>query len=216
MLTAHPVGGRTRSLGPPSDPRNNPCRRQDDQVVAPSWTRRRLLVEDDHGASGGRRYRGSPYWVAGGVGGPSSSRRARMPGRASRWGGSARPRSGRSRHMRFRAPVYARFGPRLRSSARGRTARSQLVPSERASTRLRDARFSKQRRYVRCPRLLRWSVSSEAVAPGEQRGEHGRLLPCPRWQPASLLMSGDRRSFARLSAVSRLTVSVRRQWMSRN
>jgi hypothetical protein len=43
-------------------------------------TGRRRLVEDDHGASGGRRYRGSPHCVAGGVGGPSSSRRARPPG----------------------------------------------------------------------------------------------------------------------------------------
>jgi hypothetical protein len=26
-VTAHPAGGRTRSLGPPSDPRDNPCRK---------------------------------------------------------------------------------------------------------------------------------------------------------------------------------------------
>jgi hypothetical protein len=49
-------GGRTRSLGLPSDPRDNPCRRQGDQVVAPSSTGRRLLVEDDHAAFRGRRY----------------------------------------------------------------------------------------------------------------------------------------------------------------
>jgi len=45
------------SRGPCGDAGNNPCRRQGDQVVAPSSRGRRLLVEDDHGASGGRRYR---------------------------------------------------------------------------------------------------------------------------------------------------------------
>jgi hypothetical protein len=34
-----------RSRGPGGDPRNNPCRRQGDQVVAPGSTGRRLLVE---------------------------------------------------------------------------------------------------------------------------------------------------------------------------
>jgi hypothetical protein len=46
-------------------------------------------------------------------------------------GGSAGPRSGRSRDVRFRAPVCARFRPRLRSSARARTARSCVVPGRR-------------------------------------------------------------------------------------
>jgi hypothetical protein len=46
-------------------------------------------------------------------------------------GGSARPRSGRSRDVRPRPAGCARFRPRLRSSARARTARSRVVPSRR-------------------------------------------------------------------------------------
>ena len=56
-------------------------------------------------------------------------------------GGSARPRSGRSRDVRFRAPVYARFRPPLRSSARARTARSRVVRRGRVLPTRRDARF---------------------------------------------------------------------------
>jgi hypothetical protein len=99
-----------------------------------------------------------PDCVAGGVAGPSSYHRAHMPGWASRWGrGSARPRSGRSRDVRPRAPVRARFRPRLRSSARAQTARSRVVLSRRApdrhlgarirAKRARGALLSAQRRY---------------------------------------------------------------------
>jgi hypothetical protein len=45
-VTAHPAGGRTRSLGPRRDSRDNPCRRQGDQVVAPGSTACRVLVKD--------------------------------------------------------------------------------------------------------------------------------------------------------------------------
>ena len=45
--------------------------------------------------------------------------------------GFARPRSGRSRDVRPRPPVCARFRPRSRSSARARTARSRVVGSGR-------------------------------------------------------------------------------------
>jgi hypothetical protein len=45
------------SRGPCGDAGNNPCRRQGDQVVAPTSSGRWLVVEDDHGASGGRRNR---------------------------------------------------------------------------------------------------------------------------------------------------------------
>jgi hypothetical protein len=123
-------GGRTgRSLGPPGDTRDNPCRRQGDQVVAPSSTGRRLLVEDDDGVSGATPTLSRPIAWAAGVGGPSSSRRARMPGSTSRWGeGFARPRSGRSRDVRPRPPVCA-VCLWLRSSARARTARSRVVRS---------------------------------------------------------------------------------------
>jgi hypothetical protein len=40
------------SRGPCGDAGNNPCRRQGDQVVAPSSTGRRLLLRDDHWRSG--------------------------------------------------------------------------------------------------------------------------------------------------------------------
>jgi hypothetical protein len=60
-----------------------------------------------------------------------------------------------------RAPACAHFRRQLRSSARARTARSQIVPSGRASSRLRDARSSREERYcVTCRRLRRCSVSS--------------------------------------------------------
>ena len=81
-----------------------PCRRQGDQVVAPGSTGRRLLVEEVHGASGGRRYRGSPDCVAAAVGGPSSSYRARMPEYASRWG---RVRSATLRTIKRRSTLGA-------------------------------------------------------------------------------------------------------------
>jgi hypothetical protein len=115
------------SRGPCGDAGNNPCRRQGDQVVAPTSSGRWLVVEDDHGGSRGRRYRGSPDRVAGGVGG-----RRPLAGRACRdgrpgGGGVRRPRSGRSRDVRPWPPVCARFRPRLRSSAHARTARSRVV-----------------------------------------------------------------------------------------
>jgi hypothetical protein len=72
-----------------------------------------------------------PDCVAGGVGGPSSSHRARMPGWASRWG---RVRSATLRTIQRRSTPGAglrRCRPRLRSSARARTARSRVVRSER-------------------------------------------------------------------------------------
>ncbi len=48
--SAPETGACRTSRDPPGDARNNPCRRQGDQVVAPGSTRRRLLVEDDDGA----------------------------------------------------------------------------------------------------------------------------------------------------------------------
>jgi hypothetical protein len=59
MLTAHPAG-RHAITGPPRDSRNNPCRRQGDQVVAPGSTGRRLLVEDVIGATGTTPISSSP------------------------------------------------------------------------------------------------------------------------------------------------------------
>jgi hypothetical protein len=119
------------SRGPCSDAGNNPCRRQGDPVVAPGSTERRLLVEDDHGASGRTAISSSPIgW-----------RRRRRPvvlsqGAHARMDvpvgeGSARPRSGQSSDVRPWPPVCARFRPRLRSSARARTARSHVVPRGR-------------------------------------------------------------------------------------
>jgi hypothetical protein len=144
------------SRGPCGDAGDNPCRRQGDQVVAPGWTGRRLLVDDDHGASGGRRYRGSPYWVAGGVGGPSSSRSARMPERGVRWGGSARPRSGDPETFgsgrRF-APAFVRGCGRRH--ARGQRARvsfgasvSSSASETLATTRKRQSPTAKLSRLV--------------------------------------------------------------------
>ena len=145
-LTAHPAGGRTRSLGPPRDPRNNPCRRQGDRVVAPGSTGRRLLVEDDRGASGETPISSSPIaWRR------ASAARHRLTGAHARMDvavgeGSAEPRSGRSRDgdpgLRF-APAFARVavvGTRpdgalacrpFRASA-GRAAR-RSQPGERSS-----------------------------------------------------------------------------------
>jgi len=75
------------SRGPPGDAGNNPCRRQGDRVVAPGSTGRRLLVEDDHGASGGKPIsRRAIAWRAGAGGASSSDRRAcpdERPGRES-------------------------------------------------------------------------------------------------------------------------------------
>jgi hypothetical protein len=111
LLDSAPPSCMRASCGPSGDSRNNPCRRQGDQVVAPSATGRRLLVQDDHGASRGRRYRAAR--LRGG--------RRRRPvvlsrGARPRMGvpvaeGSARPRSRRSRDGRPRAwfaPAFAR------------------------------------------------------------------------------------------------------------
>jgi hypothetical protein len=98
---------------------------QGDQVVAPGSTRRRLLVEDDHGASRGRRCRAAR--LRGGRRGRPVvlSQGARAMG-VPVGEGSARRRLGRSREV-DPGPVCARFRPRLRSSAHARTARSPVA-----------------------------------------------------------------------------------------
>ena len=80
--------------GPLQMPEKGLERPPGDQVVAPGSTGRRLLVEDDHWRVRQDADIEQPDCVAAGVGGPSSSQSARMPGRTSRWGGFARPRSG--------------------------------------------------------------------------------------------------------------------------
>jgi hypothetical protein len=84
-----------------------------------------------------------PDCVAAGVSGPSSSHRARVHGWASRWG---RVRSATLRTIRrrsTRAPVCTRFRPRLRSSARARTAHSRVVE---AVAQIAPKRLPPQRR----------------------------------------------------------------------
>jgi len=116
------------SPGPSSDTRNNPCRRQGDRVVASGSTGRRLLVEDDPWRLRRDADIEQPDCVGGGVGGPSSCDRARVPGWTSRWG------RGRLGHVQDdqetfdpRLPVLRSLRLRLRSSARARTVRSRVV-----------------------------------------------------------------------------------------
>jgi hypothetical protein len=103
---------------------------------------RRLLVED----AGGTPIFEQPDCVAAGVGGPSSSHRARMPGWTCRWGrgplGDSQDVSG---DVRRRALACARFRPRLRSSACARTARSRVVPSSRVPKLAADDCFARKR-----------------------------------------------------------------------
>jgi hypothetical protein len=116
---------------------------------------RRLLVEDDHW----RLRQDAPISSS-----PIAWRRpsaARLPlkARASPDGrpageGFARPRSGRSRDVRPWPPVCARFRPRLRSSARARTAHSRVVPCERRKRRIGDDRIGAKGGALRAvPRL---------------------------------------------------------------
>ena len=79
------ASARARVRPVPCDHRLGLFDEQGDQVVAPGSTGRRLLVEDDHGASRDADIE-QPDGVAAGVGGPSSSHRARVHGWASRWG----------------------------------------------------------------------------------------------------------------------------------
>jgi hypothetical protein len=171
------------SRGPCGDARNNPCRRQGDQVVAPSSTGRRLLVEDDHGASRGRRYRAAR--LGGG--------RRRRPvvlsqGARPRMGvpvaeGSARRRLGRSRDGRPRArfaPAFARGCGRPHTP--GRRARLSSPASVRGavaetpgSTRTAGARW--------CARRAR-GCSLEAVAGSiaPHAFDEGRAATRRRWR----------------------------------
>jgi hypothetical protein len=94
-------------------------------------TGRRLLVEDDDGVSGATPTLSRPIAWAAGVGGPSSSHRGACPDGRPGGGGVRSATLGRSREVRPRPPVCARFRSRLRSSARARTARSRVVRCER-------------------------------------------------------------------------------------
>jgi hypothetical protein len=98
------------SRGPGGDPRNSPCRRQGDQVVAPArrgacccWLR------TTRPPPAGADIEEAPIARWGGVGGPSSSRRARVHGWASRWGEGVR--SATLRTIKRRSIVAAGLRP---------------------------------------------------------------------------------------------------------
>ena len=98
----------------------------------------------------GRRYRAADC-VAAGVGGPSFSHRARMPGWTSRWGRGPLGHAQDDQDVRPWPPVCARFRWRLRSSARARTARSPCRPERgrRPESRLRRSLVGQSERNGR-------------------------------------------------------------------
>jgi hypothetical protein len=113
---------------------------QGDQVVAPARRGACCWLRTTRPPPAGADIEKAPIARWGGVGGPvvlSQGAHARMGVPVGE--GFARPRSGRSRDVRPWPPL-CRFRPRLRSSERARTARSLLVPSERATPRLSDVR----------------------------------------------------------------------------
>jgi hypothetical protein len=163
------------SCGPRGAAGNNPCSRQGDPVVASGSTGRRLLVEDDHWRLRQDADVGQPDGVAAAsaAGRPLTGAHARMdvPLRE----GSAGPRSGRSRDVRARAPVCARFRPRLRSSARARTARPRVVPSERL--RLVERTRSHPRKHQ-----SRYQLPKPPCLGGEARNARHRLPTRSGWR----------------------------------
>jgi hypothetical protein len=114
-----------------------PCRRQADQVVAPGSTGRRLLVEDDHWRLRQDADIEQPDGVAGGVGGPSSSHRARMPGWSPLGVRSAtlrtiKRRSTAAAGLRSLSPAVAVVGTRPDGAL---AVRPRRVPGERMARR---------------------------------------------------------------------------------
>jgi hypothetical protein len=141
------VGGRRAcrsSRGPCGDSRNNPCRRQADQVVAPSSTGRRLLVEDDHWRLRQDADIEQPERVAAGVGRPSSSHSARMPGWTSRWGRGSLGHAQDDRESAVAAGLRS-LSPAVAASPLARTARSLVDDEQEPSVGSADHRRRRER-----------------------------------------------------------------------
>ncbi len=128
---------------------------------------------------------GSGYWTGkairssrpAGIGGPPSSHKARMPGWTSRWGRGS-PGHGPEDQETFEPWLsVCAFRPRLRASARARTAHSRVVPSRHPRGRHSGDRIGTEAsRDATSPRRLHGCRSDQLPASGEMRG--GRHPPC--------------------------------------
>ncbi len=133
-----------------------------------------------------------PDCLATGVGGPSSSQRARMPGWTSRWGtGFARPRSGRSREFdrgrRFALAIARRCGrrhaPRKALAPRTGTApcRAPARPHRPPATSSRSRNSTRTRRAARRPTTAGHAESRHATTrAASRRGSQPTALPARR------------------------------------
>jgi hypothetical protein len=151
-----------------------------------------------------------PDCVAAGVGGPSSSHRARMHGWASRWGrGSARRRSGRSRDGRPRArcaPTFARGcgrphtpGRRARVSSGAGVCRRRPFASARGSKQERPSRpgivllgptGGQEPGLLRCVEAVAQTTHSPVRRSVMGRPMPGRLKMARKWE-ATLVRAGQ-------------------------
>jgi hypothetical protein len=137
------------SRGPPGDSRNNPCRRQGDQVVAPSSTGSGWWLGTTMAPPAGRRYR-APRLRGGGRRRSvvlSQGARARMGVPVGE--GSARRRLGRSRDGRPRArfaPAFARGCGRPHTPGRRARVSSNSIASDASIEQRQDRRFRSQSR----------------------------------------------------------------------
>jgi hypothetical protein len=190
------TGSGARGTSPSGDPRDNPCRRQGDRVVAPSSAGRRLLVWGRPRRLR-RRYRTQPDRAAGGVGGPVVlSQRAHVR-RACRWG---RGSLGHSQGIKRRSSPGAGLRPLCRGVA-------VVCMGPHGALACRPKQGSAQRRLRRLVVAQSGRPAAQSRHPLALDPRHGAGRGC-RPQPAHRGRQGVRRAAGVLCQRKRASLGV--------